>query len=81
MLFDTSLLQYNKIFQDNIIDIIIPLTKNGYNLGTLNLGINSNSKLFSSTNLIITISISIFVFTWIVAIISIALNTLILESQ
>nr|YP_009257472.1 sensor-like histidine kinase ycf26 [Coeloseira compressa]ANH09555.1 sensor-like histidine kinase ycf26 [Coeloseira compressa] len=74
-LFDTPLLQYNKIFHDNITDIIIPLTKSGYNLGTLNLGINSNSTLSSSTQLISTLSIVIFVFTWIIIIISIALNT------
>lgn len=74
-LFGTPLVQYSKMFKDNITDIIIPLTKNGKNLGTLDLGINSNPNLSSSYNLISNISILIFVFIWLIVFISIILNT------
>lgn len=76
-LFGTPLVQYSKMFKDNIIDIIIPLTKNGQNLGTLNLGINSKTTLYFSSVLINNISILVFIFVWMILIISIVINTVI----
>nr|YP_009293698.1 two component sensor kinase [Rhodymenia pseudopalmata]AOM64380.1 two component sensor kinase [Rhodymenia pseudopalmata] len=74
-LFGTPLVQYSKMFKDNITDIIIPLTKNGHNLGTLDLGINSNSTLSSSSHLISDLSAVIFISTWLFVIVSVILNT------
>lgn len=75
-LFGTPLVKYNNILKDNIIDIIIPLAKNGQNLGCLDLGINSNPTLSSSYKLIRDISINIFVSIWLMVIIGAAFNAL-----
>nr|YP_009296257.1 hypothetical protein Sebd_105 [Sebdenia flabellata]AOM65192.1 hypothetical protein Sebd_105 [Sebdenia flabellata] len=75
-LFGIPLVKYSKIFNDNITDIIIPLTKNGKNLGTLDLGINSNPSLSSSSKLIGDISIAIFVSIWLMVIVSVVFNAL-----
>ena len=80
-LFGTPLVQYSKMFKDNIIDIIIPLTKNGKNLGTLNLGINSKTILYSSSNIIKYISLSIFVSVWIIVVLCFMLNKFILRQS
>lgn len=74
-LFGIPLVKYNNIFNDNIIDIIIPLTKNGQNFGSLDLGINSNT-IFTSSKLIRDISIAIFVSIWLMVIIGAAFNAL-----
>lgn len=74
-LFGTPLVQYSKMFQDNIIDIIIPLTKSGKSLGTLNLGINAKTNLYSSSHFISNISILVFILTWMIVMISIIFNT------
>nr|YP_010986051.1 dihydrofolate reductase [Polyopes affinis]WOL36969.1 dihydrofolate reductase [Polyopes affinis] len=74
-LFDTPLVRHSTIFKDNITDIIIPLTKNGKNLGSLDLGINSNLALSSSSKLISNISITIFVSIWFIVLIGAIFNT------
>nr|QCI07303.1 Drug sensory protein A [Leiomenia cribrosa] len=74
-LFGIPLVKYNTIFDDNIIDIVIPLIKNGKNLGSLDIGINSNIT-FSSSKLIRDITISIFVSIWLMFIIGAAFNAL-----
>ena len=74
MLFDVPLVKYNYVFKDQIIDIVVPLTKNGKNLGFLNLGINSNSSISSSFQLIRYISIAIFISIWFMVIIGATFN-------
>nr|QVY58289.1 drug sensory protein A [Kappaphycus striatus] len=73
-LFGIPLVKYNNIFHDHIIDITIPLTKNGKNFGSLDLGINSNPTLISSSKLIRNVSIAIFVSIWLMAVIGVAFN-------
>nr|WCH55267.1 drug sensory protein A [Hypnea brasiliensis] len=75
-LFGIPLVKYNSIFNDYIIDITIPLTKNGKNFGSLDLGINSNPILVSSSKLIRGVSMAIFVSIWLMVIIGIAFNML-----
>nr|YP_010904009.1 drug sensory protein A [Caulacanthus ustulatus]WCH57260.1 drug sensory protein A [Caulacanthus ustulatus] len=75
-LFEIPLIKYNANFNNNIIDITIPLTNNGINLGTLNLGIDASSILTSSSKLIINISVAIFVSIWLMVIIGISFNIL-----
>lgn len=74
VLFDVPLVKYNYIFEDQIIDIVVPLAKNGRNLGFLNLGINSNSSISSSFQLIRYISIAIFISIWFMVIIGATFN-------
>lgn len=76
ILFDVPLVKYNYIFRDQIIDIIIPLTKNGQKLGFLNIGINSNSSISSSFQLIRYISVAIFISIWFMVIIGATFNAL-----
>nr|YP_009244123.1 hypothetical protein Gele_112 [Gelidium elegans]AMK96365.1 hypothetical protein Gele_112 [Gelidium elegans] len=76
LLFDVPLVKYNYIFKDQIIDIIIPLTKNGQKLGFLNIGINSNSSISSSFKLIRYISVAIFISIWFMVIIGATFNAL-----
>nr|YP_009488609.1 sensor-like histidine kinase ycf26 [Grateloupia filicina]AWD77264.1 sensor-like histidine kinase ycf26 [Grateloupia filicina] len=78
-LFDTPLVKYSTSFKENITDIIIPLTKNGKNLGSLDLGINSNPALSSSSKLINDISMAIFVSIWFMVLIGAILNTFIIN--
>nr|YP_009295847.1 hypothetical protein Schim_101 [Schimmelmannia schousboei]AOM64782.1 hypothetical protein Schim_101 [Schimmelmannia schousboei] len=77
-LFNTPLVKYSTLFNDNIIDIIIPLTKNGKNLGSLDLGINSNPTLSSSSKLIRNVSVAIFASIWLMVIIGSTFNALIM---
>uniref|UniRef100_UPI003001DC17 drug sensory protein A n=1 Tax=Anunuuluaehu liula TaxID=3049639 RepID=UPI003001DC17 len=77
-LLNIPLVKYNTILQNNIIDIIIPLTKNNQALGFLDLGINSNPTLSSSSKLIRDISITIFVSIWLMVIIGATFNSLII---
>nr|YP_009564876.1 hypothetical protein [Gelidium coulteri]YP_009565276.1 hypothetical protein [Gelidium sinicola]QBA96227.1 hypothetical protein [Gelidium coulteri]QBA96627.1 hypothetical protein [Gelidium sinicola] len=76
ILFDAPLVKYNYLFKDQIIDIIVPLTKNGQKLGFLNIGINSNSSISSSFKLIRYISIAIFISIWFMVIIGATFNAL-----
>nr|YP_009546584.1 hypothetical protein [Gelidium kathyanniae]AYO27932.1 hypothetical protein [Gelidium kathyanniae] len=76
ILFDAPLVKYNYIFKDQIIDIIVPLTKNGQKLGFLNIGINSNSSISSSFKLIRYVSIAIFISIWFMVIIGATFNAL-----
>nr|QVY58086.1 drug sensory protein A [Eucheuma denticulatum] len=75
-LFGIPLVKYTNILHDHIIDITIPLTKNGKNFGSLNLGINSNPALTSSSKLIRDVSIAIFVSIWLMVITGVAFNIL-----
>ena len=77
-LFGTPLIKFNTIFHDNIIDIIIPLSKNGKNLGSLDLGINSSSILYTSSKLVRDISIAIFVSMWLIFVIGVVFNTIVI---
>nr|QJH88223.1 Dfr [Pterocladia lucida] len=74
--FDVPLVKYTYIFNDPIIDIVIPLTKNGQNHGFLNLGINSNSSILSSFELIRYVSIAIFLSIWFMVIIGATFNAI-----
>nr|QCI07103.1 Drug sensory protein A [Hypnea pannosa] len=74
--FGIPLVKYDSIFNDYIIDITIPLTKNGKNFGSLDLGINLNPILVSSSKLIRGVSMAIFVSIWLMVIIGIAFNML-----
>nr|YP_010485101.1 two component sensor kinase [Hypnea cervicornis]UVW80795.1 two component sensor kinase [Hypnea cervicornis] len=74
--FGIPLVKYNSILNDYVIDITIPLTKNGKNFGSLDLGINLNPILISSSRLIRGVSIAIFVSIWLMVIIGIAFNIL-----
>nr|YP_010903411.1 drug sensory protein A [Hypnea cryptica]WCH55864.1 drug sensory protein A [Hypnea cryptica] len=74
--FGIPLVKYNSIFNNYIIDITIPLTKNGKNFGSLDLGMNLNPILVSSSRLIRGVSMSIFVSIWLMVIIGIAFNIL-----
>lgn len=76
LLFGVPLVKNDTIFYHNITDIIIPLNKNGRNLGSLELGINSNVSFSSNTKLIMHISIAIFVSTWLMFLIGAAFNSL-----
>nr|YP_009546361.1 hypothetical protein [Gelidium gabrielsonii]AYO27709.1 hypothetical protein [Gelidium gabrielsonii] len=76
ILFDVPLVKYNYIFKDQIIDIIVPLTKNGQKLGFLNIGINSNSSISSSFKLIRYVSLAIFISIWFMVIIGATFNAL-----
>lgn len=67
-LFNTPLLQQNILLNDNLTNVILPLNKNGHNLGSLDLGINSNLAINNNSNLIFKISIFIFVFIWLLVI-------------
>nr|YP_010903809.1 drug sensory protein A [Hypnea musciformis]WCH56860.1 drug sensory protein A [Hypnea musciformis] len=75
-LFGIPLVKYNSIFNDYIIDITIPLTKNGKNFGSLDLGINLNPILVSSSRLIRSVSMAIFVSIWLMVIIGIVFHML-----
>nr|YP_010904208.1 drug sensory protein A [Catenella fusiformis]WCH57459.1 drug sensory protein A [Catenella fusiformis] len=75
-LFEIPLVQYSTFFNEHIIDITIPLIKNGKNFGSLNIGINSNPTLASSSRLISYVSIIIFVSIWLTLIIGVAFNIL-----
>nr|YP_009295743.1 conserved hypothetical plastid protein [Mastocarpus papillatus]AOL58227.1 conserved hypothetical plastid protein [Mastocarpus papillatus] len=77
-LFGIPLVKYNNFLKDNVIDIIIPLTKNGQILGSLDLGINSSLIVASYSKLIRNISITIFVSIWLMVIIGATFNTLII---
>nr|YP_010903014.1 drug sensory protein A [Hypnea pseudomusciformis]WCH55068.1 drug sensory protein A [Hypnea pseudomusciformis] len=74
--FGIPLVKYNSIFNDYIIDITIPLTKNGKNFGSLDLGINLNPILVSSSRLIRSVSMAIFVSIWLMVIIGIVFHML-----
>nr|YP_063707.1 drug sensory protein A [Gracilaria tenuistipitata var. liui]AAT79782.1 drug sensory protein A [Gracilaria tenuistipitata var. liui] len=74
-LFNTPLINSSKLLNNNIIDIIIPLTKAGHNLGSLDLGIDVNIR-FSSSRLIRDLSIFVFVLVWLMLFIGVAFNTL-----
>lgn len=74
-LFGIPLVKVNTMFHDSITDIIIPLTKNGKNLGSLDIGINSNPSI-SSSKIIRNISIAIFVSIWFMFVIGAAFNAL-----
>nr|YP_009774148.1 drug sensory protein A [Caulacanthus okamurae]QIZ74765.1 drug sensory protein A [Caulacanthus okamurae] len=76
VLFGIPLVKYNSILSDHIIDITMPLIYNGKNLGTLDLGIDSNSTLTSSSKLIINVSLAIFVSIWLMVTIGVSFNIL-----
>lgn len=73
-LYGTSLINYSTIFHDHITDIIIPLIKDGENLGSLDLGINPNPTLSSASRLTRDMSIVIFVSVWFIFIIGATFN-------
>ncbi len=77
-LFNIPIINYFTILHDSIINLTIPLIKNGKNLGTLNLGINSNPSILSASKLIQDVSVAVFVSIWLMVIISSAFNALII---
>lgn len=76
LLFGVPLVNNNTLFYHHITDVIIPLNKNGRNLGSLELGINSNTSFSSNAELIMDISIAVFVSTWLMFLIGAAFNSL-----
>nr|ALL97330.1 drug sensory protein A [Pyropia endiviifolia] len=60
--------------QGEIIDIIIPLTKEKKLLGVLNIGINSNPTLTTSSQLTRDVSVAVFVSIWLMVILGAAFN-------
>lgn len=75
-LFEIPLVKNSTVFNERIVDITIPLIRNGKNFGSLDLGINSNPTLASSSKLISYVSIVIFVSIWLTVIVGIAFNIL-----
>nr|YP_010952162.1 two component sensor kinase [Gloiopeltis furcata]WMP13831.1 two component sensor kinase [Gloiopeltis furcata] len=73
------LIKYSTLFNDNIIDIVIPLNKNGQNFGCLDLGINSNSTLASSSKLIRNTITIVFASVWFMFILGVLFNMLIIK--
>nr|YP_009243922.1 hypothetical protein Sdur_114 [Sporolithon durum]AMK96164.1 hypothetical protein Sdur_114 [Sporolithon durum] len=73
-LFNIPVIHYSTIFHDQITNITIPLIKDGKNLGTLDLGINPNPSISSSSKLIQYVSLAIFVSIWLMVIIGAAFN-------
>nr|YP_009510782.1 drug sensory protein A [Gracilaria gracilis]AXI96455.1 drug sensory protein A [Gracilaria gracilis] len=74
-LFNIPLVNSNKLVNHDIIDILIPLTKSGSTLGSLDLGIDLNTRL-SSSRLIRDLSIFVFVLVWLMLFLGVAFNTL-----
>lgn len=60
--------------EGEIIDIIIPLTKEKKLLGVLNIGINSNPTLTTSSQLTRDVSVAVFVSIWLMVILGAAFN-------
>lgn len=61
-------------FRGEIVDIIIPLNKEKKLLGVINIGINSNPTLTTSSRLTRDISIAVFVSIWLMVILGAAFN-------
>nr|YP_009019714.1 drug sensory protein A [Gracilaria salicornia]AHH24682.1 drug sensory protein A [Gracilaria salicornia]UAD87544.1 drug sensory protein A [Gracilaria salicornia] len=74
-LFNIPLINSNKLLNHDIIDILIPLTKSGHTLGSLDLGIDLNTTL-SQSRLITDFSVFVFVLVWLMLFIGVAFNTL-----
>nr|YP_009293900.1 two component sensor kinase [Ahnfeltia plicata]AOM65588.1 two component sensor kinase [Ahnfeltia plicata]UAT97322.1 two component sensor kinase [Ahnfeltia plicata] len=74
--FSTPVIRYSTIFNDHITDILIPLIKDGRNLGLLELGINPNPSISSASKLTRDVSIAIFVSIWLMVIIGVTFNAL-----
>nr|YP_009732457.1 hypothetical protein [Gracilaria textorii]QHS70854.1 hypothetical protein [Gracilaria textorii] len=74
-LFNIPLINSNKLLNHDIIDILIPLTKSGHTLGSLDLGIDLNTRL-SPSRLIRDLSIFVFVLVWLMLFIGVAFNAL-----
>lgn len=66
-LFNTPLVKYSTLFNDNITDILIPLIKDGYNIASLDIGINSNFLFYTSLSFIHITSLIIFILIWLVS--------------
>nr|YP_009510986.1 drug sensory protein A [Hydropuntia rangiferina]AXI96659.1 drug sensory protein A [Hydropuntia rangiferina]UAD87342.1 drug sensory protein A [Hydropuntia rangiferina] len=77
-LFNIPLINSSKWLNPNIIDITIPLTKEGYSLGSLDLGIDLNTRI-SPSKLIRDLSIFVFVLVWLMLFIGFIFNTLIIS--
>nr|YP_010196089.1 drug sensory protein A [Gracilaria caudata]UAD83486.1 drug sensory protein A [Gracilaria caudata] len=74
-LFNIPLINSSKLLNNDIIDILIPLTKSGHALGSLDLGIDLNTRL-SPSKLIRDLSIFVFVLVWLMLFIGVTFNTL-----
>nr|YP_010925921.1 drug sensory protein A [Neoporphyra seriata]WKD84153.1 drug sensory protein A [Neoporphyra seriata] len=71
---NTPIVKTPNHLQGEIIDIIIPLTKEKKLLGILNIGINSNPTITTSSQLIRDVSIAVFVSIWLMVILGAAFN-------
>nr|YP_010195475.1 drug sensory protein A [Gracilaria baiana]UAD82872.1 drug sensory protein A [Gracilaria baiana] len=76
-LFNIPLINSNKLLNHDIIDILIPLTKSGNTVGSLDLGIDLNTKL-SPSRLIRDLSVFVFVLVWLMLFIGVAFNALVM---
>nr|YP_010198925.1 drug sensory protein A [Hydropuntia urvillei]UAD88374.1 drug sensory protein A [Hydropuntia urvillei] len=76
-LFNIPLINSSELLSHDIIDINIPLNKGKYNLGSLDLGIDLNTRI-SSYKLIRDLSIFVFVLVWLMLFIGVAFNTLLI---
>lgn len=71
---NTPIVKTPNHLQEEIIDIIIPLTKETKLLGILNIGINSNPTITTSSQLTRDVSIAVFVSIWLMVILGAAFN-------
>lgn len=76
VLFNTPLVKYSTLFHDNITDILIPVTKNGYHIASLDIGITFPLLFYISLKSINMISLTIFVLIWLFAAIFSFVNNL-----
>nr|QCI04916.1 Drug sensory protein A [Callithamnion tetricum] len=79
-LFNTPLVKYSTLFNENITDILIPLTKNGYNIASLDIGITSNFLFYTSLKFMNIISLVIFISVWLVTFIISFINDFMLKA-
>nr|YP_010925710.1 drug sensory protein A [Neoporphyra dentata]WKD83942.1 drug sensory protein A [Neoporphyra dentata]BCA87357.1 two-component signal transduction histidine kinase Ycf26 [Neoporphyra dentata] len=71
---NTPIVKTPNHLQGEIIDIVIPLTKETKLLGILNIGINSNPTITTSSQLTRDVSIAVFVSIWLMVILGAAFN-------
>nr|AHB35170.1 hypothetical chloroplast protein 26 [Neoporphyra perforata]AHB35378.1 hypothetical chloroplast protein 26 [Neoporphyra perforata]AIA19750.1 hypothetical protein [Neoporphyra perforata]AIA19959.1 hypothetical protein [Neoporphyra perforata]AIA20377.1 hypothetical protein [Neoporphyra perforata] len=71
---NTPIVKTHNHLQEEIIDIIIPLTKEKKLLGILNIGINLNPTITTSSQLTRDVSIAVFVSIWLMVILGAAFN-------
>lgn len=80
ILFNAPLFRYSTLFHDNITDIVIPITKNGYNIASLDIGIALPFLFYASLHVIHIFSLIIFIVIWLFSFIFSFFNNLFCQS-